>query len=125
MGQSDEGFTSRQNRYQNFQGLEKLGDRAFKKNQFEKATEYYKKALSFLDTDHRKYNSTLDKLKNVEQCIYREKYQQNNKKTLFLEECIIISDNVFTRLYSSVKLDESDWYNLAGTAFVNVYDSDN
>lgn len=89
MGQSNEEFRSRQNRYQNFQGINKLGDSAFKEKQYEKAAEYYKKALSFLDMDHHQYKSTLDNLKIAEQCIYGEKCSKNNKKTFSLKMALL------------------------------------
>ena len=92
--------------YAKYQGMKELGDRAFSARQYEKAIEYYEKALlAFNIPNHPKYLAVLEGIKKAKKEIAIKSGHVQPKA--HVQDGIIKPLKIYLRLYSSKQLPET------------------
>lgn len=92
--------------YAKYQGMRELGDRAFSAKQYEKAIEYYEKALlAFNLPNHPKYLAVLEGIKKAKKEIAIKSGGFQPKG--YVQDGIIRPLKIYIRLYSNKQLSET------------------
>jgi tetratricopeptide (TPR) repeat protein len=100
--------TSEKPSYANYRGMRKLGDCALSAGQYEKAIEYYEKALlAFNIPSHPKYLAVLEGIKKAKKEIAIKSGHFQPKS--YVQDGIIRPLRIYIRLYSSKQLPDTNW----------------
>lgn len=97
--------------YAKYQGMKELGDRAFSAKQYEKAIEYYEKALFAFDIpNHPKYLAVIEAIKKAKKeiAIKSGRFQPKG----YVQDGIIKPSKIYIRLYSNKQLLETSSENI-------------
>lgn len=102
--------------YPKYQGMKELGDRAFSAKQYEKAIDYYEKALlAFNIPNHPKYLAVLESIKKAKKEITITSGDFQPKA--YVPDGVIKPSKIYLRLYSRKQLPETRSENIVLRVF--------
>jgi len=108
--------------YVKYQGMKKLGDRAFSAGQYEKAIECYEKALHYFNIpNHPKYLSVLEAIKEAKKEIAIKSDHAQPKS--YVQDGIIKPLAIHIRLYSNKQLPNENWEKIVLRVFTASLDN--
>jgi tetratricopeptide (TPR) repeat protein len=114
--------TTEKTSYAKYQGMKELGDRAFSAKQYEKAIEYYEKALlAFNIPNHPKYLAVLESIKKAKKEITITSGDFQPKT--YVSDGIIKPSKIYLRLYSRKQLPEIKSENVVLRVFTTLLDT--
>ena len=108
--------------YTKFQGLEKLGDRAFSAKQYDTALEYYRDSLKeFNIPNNPKYIAVLEKIKEVENQVSKNPLKATKTNAV---DGIIIPTSIQIRLFFNRNPPNEEWDKFVWDAFISSMKND-
>jgi len=109
--------------YKKYQAMKKLGDRALSSKQYEKAIEFYEKALEYFNIpNHPKYLAALESIKKARNELTFKSGEVQQK--VYVQDGMIKPLKIYVRLYSNKQLPDDEWKGIVTKAFAASVDID-